>query len=415
MARLTPKEPEFKLYKTGFDGDLLDRKASGAALSGLVERIEDPMVIALDGGWGTGKSWFLKRWVGQHRTDYPGKARTVYFDAFAHDYLDDPLVALTALLTKELAKETSPASDKISRLKRTAFKALPGLTKLSANVATAFAIKALDDTGDILADAIGGAVEGSSDAFWQSVADQQTAMEEFASALKALTLTDNEDTPRKLVIVVDELDRCRPDYALSLLEVIKHFFAVDHVHFVLGVNLRELENMVRVRYGTQEGAALYLQKFVTLTMELEKLRARVREANDGSSLYFEVPDYIQKRSRALGVNKKTTRVLNIGLGPLYQRENFSLRHCDQILRYVALLPSDTTKLCNEAYFSDPIPQNDPSKRRLLLVVLLICKAIFPDVFAKIKKGEATRGVSETLCMRLSPCEFVGSFVEPFWV
>jgi hypothetical protein len=73
MMRLTPKEPVFKPGKIGFpEDDPLDRAASGKALSGLVERIEDPMVIALDGGWGTGKSWFLKRWVGQHRLDYPG-------------------------------------------------------------------------------------------------------------------------------------------------------------------------------------------------------------------------------------------------------------------------------------------------------------------------------------------------------
>ncbi len=183
--RLTPREDSFTLYETGFGEDLLGRKASGEALSRLVEQIEDPMVIALDGGWGTGKSWFLKRWVGFHRQEFDGNARTVYFDAFAHDYLDSPLVALTAVLTKELANEATPAKGKIERLKKTAFKALPGLSKLGANIATGFAVKALDDTGDILAEAIGGAVEGSSDAFWQSVANQQTAMEEFTACLKA--------------------------------------------------------------------------------------------------------------------------------------------------------------------------------------------------------------------------------------
>ncbi len=332
--RLTPKEEDFTLYETGFEGDLLERKASGQALSNLVEQIDDPMVIALDGGWGTGKSWFLKRWVGQHRTDHKGKARTVYFDAFAHDYLDSPLVALTAVLTKELTKEGTPAAGKIDKLKKTAFKALPGLTKLGANLATGFAVKALDDTGDVLAEAIGGAVEGSSDAFWQSVADQQTAMEEFATALKALTLTDGEDSPRKLVIVVDELDRCRPDYALSLLEVIKHFFTVDHVHFVLGVNLRELENMVKVRYGTREGAELYLQKFVTLTMDLPEMDVRVSLKNGEHTVH--VPALVEHWTGQLAISPDWVNAIHATLTPLYVNRGLTPRSIERIVTQAAV-------------------------------------------------------------------------------
>jgi hypothetical protein len=93
-------------------------------------------------------------------------------------------------------------------------------------------------------------------------------MTTFRETLAALTLGKDGTSPRKLVIVVDELDRCRPDYALAMLEIIKHFFAVDHVHFVLGVNLRELENSVKARYGAGINAGLYLQKFITVTVAL---------------------------------------------------------------------------------------------------------------------------------------------------
>jgi len=268
MARLTPKEPEFKLYKTGFDGDLLDRAASGVALSGLVERIEDPMVIALDGGWGTGKSWFLKRWVGYHRNEHKGTARTVYFDAFAHDYLDDPLVALMGALLEVLAEDGDQTEAERNTLKDAVWKYGPAALQFSTKVAGALFKNYVGDLGDDLTD-VGVDGVGTAAAFWKHEETRRGAMEQFGAALQALTLPDGEaGEARKLVIVADELDRCRPDYALSLLEVIKHFFAVDNVHFVLGVNLRELENMVKVRYGTQEGAALYLQKFVTLTMEL---------------------------------------------------------------------------------------------------------------------------------------------------
>lgn len=81
MTRLTPPKPAITLFKTGFEdaGDMLDRKKTGAALSELVERIEDPMVIALDGGWGTGKSFFLQAWAGEHLKTAEHKAQTVYY------------------------------------------------------------------------------------------------------------------------------------------------------------------------------------------------------------------------------------------------------------------------------------------------------------------------------------------------
>lgn len=70
--------------------------------------------------------------------------------------------------------------------------------------------------------------------------------------------------------MIDELDRCRPDYALSLLEIVKHFFNVSGVHFVLGVNLSELQNSVRVRYGSNVDAATYLQKFYSVVLRLPR-------------------------------------------------------------------------------------------------------------------------------------------------
>lgn len=68
-----------------------------------------------------------------------------------------------------------------------------------------------------------------------------------------------------MVFIIDELDRCRPDFALSVLERIKHFFSVQNVHFVLGANCSQLRNSIRSAYGNDVDAALYLQKFVSVT------------------------------------------------------------------------------------------------------------------------------------------------------
>ena len=77
--KIFPPEEHIKLYEEGFgEDDLLHRKNVGKALSSLVDRIDDPLVIALNGNWGTGKTHFLKRWVGAHSLENGSSGTTVY-------------------------------------------------------------------------------------------------------------------------------------------------------------------------------------------------------------------------------------------------------------------------------------------------------------------------------------------------
>ena len=73
---------------------------------------------------------------------------------------------------------------------------------------------------------------------------------------------------RPLVIGIDELDRCRPSYAIEMLELAKHLFAVDHVVFALAVNRSELAHSVKVLYGQDFDAARYLRRFFDLDFRL---------------------------------------------------------------------------------------------------------------------------------------------------
>ncbi|MGB4788611.1 MAG: P-loop NTPase fold protein, partial [Lentibacter algarum] len=111
LPRFTLPEEEIDIYKDGFEThkNLLDRSEEGRRLSHLVTTIDDPVTIAVDGAWGAGKTHFLKCWVGQHLKDTIGKKETevLYFDAFAHDYLSDPLVALSGALIERLGSSNT--------------------------------------------------------------------------------------------------------------------------------------------------------------------------------------------------------------------------------------------------------------------------------------------------------------------
>lgn len=267
--RLTMPEPKINLYEDGFEGKCkLGRKATGDRLSELVERIDEPLVIALDGAWGSGKSVFLKCWVGEHSKNENYTAQTIYFDAFEHDYIDEPLIGLSSAIFDRLPNDAAGKRFLRKGKKVLTKLALPAL-RVGGAALTGGATELTGAAADAAINAGWKETEKAAEAYWKHEASKSAAMEQFRSALTELTHSKDGEAPtQKLIIVIDELDRCRPDYALSLLEIIKHFFAVPGVHFILGANISELKNSIRARYGNGVNADIYLQKFISLSMSL---------------------------------------------------------------------------------------------------------------------------------------------------
>lgn len=129
---------------------------------------------------------------------------------------------------------------------------------------------------------------------------------------------------------MDELDRCRPDYALQMLETIKHFFAVPNVHFVLGTNIDALHAIVRHRYGNWDGSLQYTQKFISLVVSLPNQRDH--EGNNIWSKYFD------NLVKAMGI--PSTDIAKDILS-LYGRNHIiQLRDVERFLTRASLLPAN---------------------------------------------------------------------------
>ncbi|MFT3688877.1 KAP family P-loop NTPase fold protein [Paenirhodobacter sp.] len=325
--KLYPPDPEITLYEVGFgDDDPYNRRETSKSLSDLVERIEDPLVITLDGGWGSGKTWFLKRWVGAHRLENDGRATTVYFDAFAHDFMDDPLIALTGVIGDRLPKrEESKVWNKFKMA------AAP-----FARIGRAVAISAISELAGSIAGAAAEATskefEAAAESFWKREDGKRAAMQQLRAALIELTMTEAEadDDPVPLVVVVDELDRCRPDYALALLEVIKHFFSVPNVHFVLGVSLEALGHSVRARYGFGIDAERYLRKFISVSLRLPD-RTNDEYAEPLAISYFE------SVAESMEISNDAIRLLKCHLEMAAQVHVLTLRDMNQLVSRLALV------------------------------------------------------------------------------
>lgn len=66
--------------------DIFVRKEFGERLAKLLTQTDDEFVVALDAGWGEGKSTFIQMWKGEVAHHRNQKIRTIYFDAFSNDY-----------------------------------------------------------------------------------------------------------------------------------------------------------------------------------------------------------------------------------------------------------------------------------------------------------------------------------------
>lgn len=75
----------------------------------------------------------------------------------------------------------------------------------------------------------------------------------------------------RLVVFIDELDRCKPDYAVRLLERIKHYFSNERVTYVFAVNSTQLQYTIKKYYGEGFDAVRYLDRFFDLRISMPKV------------------------------------------------------------------------------------------------------------------------------------------------
>ena len=170
----------------------------------------------------------------------------IYYDAWEHDNDIDPILSLIYSIVEayDYFKTFGTKSKKVvfDVGQKIIDKVVPG----SGLVLTA--LSELFKTSNIL----------------DEQKNKETLQENIQTFLQSLI---NENGNR-LVIFIDELDRCRPDFAVKLLERIKHYFVDEQITFVFSVNLEELSNTVRHFYGESFNAGRYLGRFFDLIVKL---------------------------------------------------------------------------------------------------------------------------------------------------
>ena len=310
-----------------FRNDVLNRKELEPPLTQFVTQASSSCVLALDSSWGSGKTTFLRMW--QVKLKDAGHV-CLYLNAWKTDFAEEPLVAVIGELSNAI-KEFAPAGKPGAALRRNMKKAqkiTESIAKRSIPAAVKLATLGILDAGELTETIVSDVVSEIAKDRIKDYEEGKSEIEDFRRTLTSLTTEVRETRPEvssKVVFIIDELDRCRPTYAIQLLERIKHLFDVPGVFFVLGIDRSQLNHSIQALYGLGFDAQGYLRRFIDLDYRLPEPNA----ADYCSYLfkYFGIDELILKRqSRNKNHELNSLRTL---LGCFMSAAQMSLREQEQ--------------------------------------------------------------------------------------
>lgn len=269
--------------------DWLDRKVQANYIKRFLDSQYDYQVqsklsctytINIDARWGFGKTFFLNNW----KKDLEDQGHwVVYYNAWANDYSMDPLASLIVEITEQLESLVSGPTRRSKKWRNfqsslknflnswstadyirfgvaatSSVLAFPIILPGSDSVDVRNAVESVEESFGSISSAF--SKSNSHDALDRE-RDRRNSLREFQSALKEIT--NHLSTIKSVLpiyVFIDELDRCKPDFTIGLIECVKHILSIDHMYFVFATDGGQLQNAIHGSYGERFDAELYFKK-----------------------------------------------------------------------------------------------------------------------------------------------------------
>ena len=270
-----------------FKNDLLDRAKIAQLWQDTLLKSGKHFVMAVDASWGMGKSYFARNWECKLlHDDY----KVCYIDAFEYDFTDDPFMTISSSIIETLkVNDGFTELEEITNYLGVLYKSLKtnSLNLFGSIIegAAQFALGTLDTTGSNpiingVAKVAGSVISVITNSFKEAgksdinpVAGLKNedityhhVIQAFKILLKDKVIELTKDSNKPFIVIVDELDRCKPTFAIEFLEKLKHLFDIPNIIFILFINRDELESIIKGRYGQTYDGLNYLNKFIPITV-----------------------------------------------------------------------------------------------------------------------------------------------------
>ena len=272
-----------------FDDDLLNLSRLATLWSNVLIDIDNNFVIGIDASWGMGKTYFARNWMKMLENQ---NYQVCYIDAFEYDFTDDPFMVISHSIIEMLKSNNNFTElEDIANYLSTLFRAFKNNTIDVLPTIAEGGVLALSNSANNnpiingLSKIAGSVVKVLRDSFteansathnpFDSITEKDITYIDIVKVFKILIAQKAniifQETAKPLVIIVDELDRCKPTFAIEFLEKLKHIFDVDNLVFVTFINHNELSNAVKGMYGESFDGKKYLDKFFNLKLTFPKI------------------------------------------------------------------------------------------------------------------------------------------------
>lgn len=307
----------------------------------LLDSIKSNFSIAIDNDWGTGKTFFVKEVkmildaYNEHSYDYElsnleriknvidikniDLHLAVYYNAWENDNQKSLLLSLIYEIIKVAKIDTNKTDISINK-EKIIKDGLSAIVKHFSGI----------DIKELLK-----CVETEAKDIFKEIKGQKSTKEQVDNILNNLLLEHGE----RLVIFIDELDRCRPTFAVELLEQIKHYFDNDKITFVFSTNIKQLQYTIKKYYGEAFEAKRYLDKFFDLTISLNEINVIeyfnfVNENSRGDMYDYVCKEIVKEYNFTLRDVIKFVQINKICIENLRKTKNEYLYFDEKNIRYV---------------------------------------------------------------------------------
>ena len=340
-----------------FREDALNREPLISNLSEFIKRTKTPLVMSISSPWGSGKTTFIKLWQAFLENQ---NVRTIYFNAWENDFSEDPLIAIIS----EFQRGTNIIKDEdtLLQIKQHGAKIIKAFLPLALKFATNGLFDGKSEISSLLTEGATKFAESEIEHYLTVKED----LKEFKKILKKLHEENQNPSGYPIVFFVDELDRCRPNFAIELLERIKHIFNIPGFVFVLAVDKEQLHESVKAIYGHCSDSDGYLRKFIDIDYLLPQ------SSTDKFPEYlfhkFNLNLYFEQKTEYPNLKNEGKKLVNIS-AELFKRYKFSLRVQEQVFSHISIVLNTIP----ERFYVYPC----------LLVPLLCIRNTDPELYQRI--------------------------------
>lgn len=265
------EEPTPKAIDNALSQDPLHRKREIEDFLKMLITVEPPYTFVIDAPWGSGKTFFVKQvarvlqmanptlnhdfetlnaTLGETATELPATpCLPIYFNAWEDDHFDNPILPIMASIANAVDEQSVKGGKDFGK----------GVISVIETAASIIGY-GVD---------INGIIENFSGT---DFLEQYKAEKELRSKIGELIKNHLPKVAKRAIIFIDELDRCRPEFAIKVLEQTKTLFQQESIVVVFSTDITQLAHSLQGVYGPRFEGRKYLERFYDKRLELNPIK-----------------------------------------------------------------------------------------------------------------------------------------------